>query len=66
MSWSEYEAKYADLLEKRSNAIHSDLKNIDLDHACLLCSEPTPEKCHRRLSAEWLQKQGLVTKIVHL
>jgi len=26
----------------------------ELDSSCLLCSEPTPEHCHRRLVAEYL------------
>jgi uncharacterized protein (DUF488 family) len=28
----------------------------ELDHACLLCSEHQPNRCHRRLAAEYLQE----------
>ena len=35
-----------------------------LDRGCLLCSELSPERCHRRLLAEHLQRriEGLVVK----
>ena len=37
------------------------------DGACFLCSEDTPEQCHRRLLAEYLQKHSKETvQIVHL
>ena len=36
------------------------------DHACLLCSEDTPEHCHRRLVAEYLADTWGNMKIVHL
>ncbi len=32
----------------------------------LLCSEPTPEHCHRRLVAEYLQRQFSGVTVVHL
>ena len=38
----------------------------DLDRCCLLCSEATPEHCHRRLTAEWLARKIPGFKIVHL
>ncbi len=66
MPWSEYESKYARLLEARKNAVLNAVASIDLDRACLLCSEAVPENCHRRLAAEWLKSQGVITKIVHL
>ena len=36
------------------------------DHACLLCSEPQPDRCHRRLVAEYLQRQWPEVVIEHL
>jgi hypothetical protein len=40
-----------------------------LNHACLLCSGPTPEKYHRRLVAEYLRDKwadSVKIEIVHL
>jgi uncharacterized protein (DUF488 family) len=54
--WSKYEQKYTELIRTRNSTnnicdkfcdIYSHYKNI-----VLLCSEPTPDKCHRRLAAE--------------
>src|SRR6188768_1433600 len=51
MSWEEYEVEYLNLLDARKIAQKT---NVDLLHEnCLLCSEHTPEKCHRRLLAEY-------------
>ena len=64
--WGAYEVRYNRMLVHRKVA-----KKIDpalfADGAVLLCSEPTAEKCHRRLAAEFLQKEVLVgSTIVHL
>jgi hypothetical protein len=38
-----------------------------IDNGCLLCSEHQPHQCHRRLVAEYLNKQWDENiKIVHL
>lgn len=64
ISWDEYEEKFLNLYYIRP--IDKLLKNTSLDHACLLCSEATPEKCHRRLVAEQFLKNKLVDTIIHL
>ena len=33
---------------------------------CLLCSEPTPEHCHRRLLAEMIASELDGTEVIHL
>ena len=38
----------------------------ELNNACLLYSEPTPEQCHRRLVSEYLQQHLGNIEIVHL
>ena len=64
MDWAEYERQFNELLrERRPENRH---KPEELDRACLLCSEPTAEHCHRRLVAEWLEKAWGGVKIVHL
>jgi uncharacterized protein (DUF488 family) len=37
-----------------------------LDGACLLCSEATPERCHRRLVTEYLGARWGDVEVVHL
>ncbi|MBU4556944.1 MAG: DUF488 domain-containing protein [Actinobacteria bacterium] len=52
-SWSEYEHAYMKLLRERQ--VESLLRRSDFEHrSVLLCSEPTTERCHRRLAAEYL------------
>jgi uncharacterized protein (DUF488 family) len=64
MSWDEYEVEYLNLLDMRKIA---EKTNIDLLHeGCLLCSEHTPEKCHRRLLAEYLKHVRNDIQIIHL
>jgi uncharacterized protein (DUF488 family) len=38
----------------------------DLDGLCFLCTEKMPDKCHRRLVAEYLMAHFPDTEIVHL
>lgn len=65
LSWSEYEEKFIYLISKR-NAMDSFVRRFaNYDKVCLLCSEPTPENCHRRLLAEHFAK-AIDAKIMHL
>lgn len=51
-NWNGYEDRFFALMSKRNISDHI-LKNYSTtDRICLLCSEPTQEKCHRRLVAE--------------
>ena len=64
ISWKEYENEYLNLLDMRKVAQKT---NVDLLHEnCLLCSEHTPEKCHRRLLAEYLKHVKNEIEIIHL
>ena len=60
ISWSDYEIKYKDLLFARH--VSTKVDPCELNMSCLLCSEPTADKCHRRLLAEYLQ--GYLENIV--
>ena len=64
LSWDDYAAAYLHLLEDR--AIRETLDISELHQACLLCSEHTPERCHRRLLAEYLQAANPQIEIAHL
>lgn len=63
-SWKVFERDFMVLTRQRRIEVHisCDL----LDHACLLCSEPTPEQCHRRLIAEYLKQKIRSIEICHL
>ena len=52
--WPSYERKYLTLLGDREVVGQLD-SALFTDGAVLLCSEPTPERCHRRLAAEYLR-----------
>ena len=64
-SWEEYEAGFLRLMEERriEHALSRDL----LDRpTVLLCSEPEPDCCHRRLVAEYLRVRWGDLAIIHL
>ena len=62
--WADYERNFLDLLLRRK--IEQGLSRETLDGACLLCSEDTPDHCHRRLVAEYLEKKFGDMEIIHL
>jgi uncharacterized protein (DUF488 family) len=56
ISWSEYEARFVSLLKERS--VEQTLSKSLFDDPCvLLCSEPTQQRCHRRLIVEYLDSE---------
>lgn len=62
--WEAYAARFIPLLSERR--IETLLIPDLLDHGCLLCSEATPEKCHRRLVAEYMKERLPGLRITHL
>jgi uncharacterized protein YeaO (DUF488 family) len=64
MSWEEYEKHYGGILARRQP--QRGLTPETLDHACLLCSEAEPSRCHRRLAAEYLQTIWPAIAIQHI
>lgn len=64
ISWDEYTKEYLQLLADRN--VREEVNTDSLHHSCLLCSEQSPEKCHRRLLAEYLQKVKPEIQIIHL
>ena len=54
ISWDEYVRQYIPLMQKR-NVVQKFAERFSKYRAvCLLCSEPTPEDCHRRLLSEMI------------
>lgn len=62
--WDTYQQEYLALLDERRIA-QMPIKRA-IASACLLCSEATPEHCHRRLAAEYLNRHWGGVEIVHL
>jgi uncharacterized protein (DUF488 family) len=64
-SWEEYELRFLALMAERQ--IEDKLQASTLIvPTVLLCSEPTPEHCHRRLVLEYLQQKWTELTIHHL
>ena len=63
-SWAEYEKQFLSLLVSRSAENIS--KALFAGPTVLLCSEATPEQCHRRIALEYLQQQWGDLVITHL
>ena len=62
--WRIYEQKFMALLASRK--VEETVDRDMLDGGCLLCSEATPEHCHRRLVAEYLASNWNDVEIEHL
>lgn len=62
--WPTYEREFLALMEHRRIAETMDREL--LANAALLCSEHSPERCHRRLVAERLQEAWGDVAVVHL
>lgn len=62
-NWQVYEQQFLALMAQRQ--IETLDKNL-IHGGCLLCSEATPQHCHRRLVAEYLSEQWGGIEIQHL
>jgi uncharacterized protein (DUF488 family) len=62
--WLDYERKFFALMSERK--VETILDRAVIDGCCLLCSEPTPENCHRRLVAEYLKAKWGEIEIEHI
>ena len=63
-AWETYVQRFIPLLSSRR--VETILTPEVLDCGCLLCSEPTPEQCHRRLVAEYMQERVSSLTVTHL
>lgn len=65
MPWEEYEDRFLQLMRDRE--IEKQLRPEDFSRrTALLCSEDTPEHCHRRLVAEYLREHWKDVEIIHI
>lgn len=63
-NWSDYERDFLALMKERQ--VEATLPMSILDGGCLLCSEATPEQCHRNLVANYLAEHWPNVEICHL
>ena len=63
-NWPTYERQFLDLMARRK--VESSVDKGIISVGCLLCSEATPEHCHRRLVAEYLKLRWPDVCIQHL
>ena len=66
ISWEDYVVQYNALIEKRDVEDIFRTKYLEFNRILLLCSEPTAEKCHRRLLAERLMDCISDIQIIHI
>lgn len=64
IEWPEFEREFVRLIKRRR--IEASVSEELINRAVLLCSEASPEHCHRRLVAEYLQTQFANLQIIHL
>ncbi len=64
--WVRYAERFEALLDERNIPAGLDRSIFETAPGCLLCSESTPEHCHRRLVAERLARHWPDVEIIHL
>jgi uncharacterized protein (DUF488 family) len=64
--WPRYVERFEALMDERKIPETLDRMEFESLISCLLCSEPTPEHCHRRLVAERLAAHWPDVEILHL
>lgn len=64
--WRLYAERFEQLMDERGVPAVLDRAEFAAAASCLLCSEATPEHCHRRLVAERLAAHWPGTHVIHL
>jgi uncharacterized protein (DUF488 family) len=62
--WATYETNFLELMQKRR--VEETVSPEMLSESCLLCSEVKPDRCHRRLVAEYLKEKWPNVEIEHI
>jgi uncharacterized protein (DUF488 family) len=69
ITWQQYEVLFNSLLDERNakDRLDNNFKK-NFEGICLLCSESTADKCHRRLVAEYIKHSypDLNVNIIHI
>lgn len=62
--WKTYEKQFLQLMVDRRVEINIDKELID--GSCILCSEATPDNCHRRLVVEYFRDRWGQVEVLHI
>lgn len=65
-NWTKYEIAFEALMDARGIPETLDKTLFEEKVCCLLCSEPTPEQCHRRLVVERISRTWKDVEVIHL
>jgi uncharacterized protein (DUF488 family) len=65
-NWLRYVGRFEALMDERNVPAGLDHSVFENATGCLLCSEATPEQCHRRLVAERLVRHWPDLEIIHI
>ena len=64
--WNKYVERFEALMDERQVSTSLDRRLFEEKACCLLCSEATPDQCHRRLIAERLAGAWPGVTVIHL
>ena len=64
LDWQQYEQAYLRLIEERQ--VERTVPKELVKDGCFLCSEDEPQRCHRRLVAEYFKEHWGDLEIIHL
>ncbi|MHB8646211.1 MAG: DUF488 domain-containing protein, partial [Thermomicrobiales bacterium] len=64
--WMRYVQRFETLMDQRNVPFALDRAFFEEKACCLLCSEATPNQCHRRLVAERIARSWADTVVIHL
>ena len=66
IDWEGYEEAFAKLMKKRDIDVYIADNYANEENYCLLCTEVSPDNCHRRLVAEKIREVLEDIEIIHL
>lgn len=64
--WPAYEREFLPLMVERNTETVGREFLVRYRRPCLLCAEPSPDHCHRRLVAEWWAEHLPNIEVIHL
>ena len=65
-NWDKYALEFEKLMDERKIPYSLDRTFFEEKNCCLLCSESTPDNCHRRLVSERLARYWNNFEIIHI
>jgi uncharacterized protein (DUF488 family) len=66
IGWEEYESRFLELMVQRRVETTVSRESFEQQRTVLLCSEDKPDRCHRRLAAEYFVEHWQSVDVIHL